>query len=95
LRRKEMEWENFIKDHKSLDNATLKVRTSDNVLDDEDYSIDIIGFCTGIIIWQHSIKDGVYPLPNMVGWDTIEFSRWIAEDWTGSHPENYNEYIII
>ena len=90
-----MEWKNTVENHKALDNATLKVRVSDNVLDDEDYSIDLIGFRTGVVIWQHNIKDGVYRLPNMVGWDTIEFTKWVKEKWSGSFPENYNEYIIV
>jgi len=88
-------WLNEIKSVGCLDDAVVRIRISDNVLDDEDWSSDLIVFRTGIVVAQTQYNDGCYRMPNMVGWDTMKFAEWLAEDYTGQHPENYHEYRII
>lgn len=90
-----MEWNTYIEELGTLANALLAVRISDNVLDDEDWRVDVIKFSKGKVVSQTTVYDGAYDVPNMVGWSLIDFKDWSSEDWTGSHPEIYNEHFIL
>ena len=79
----------------NIDNAVLEARISDNVLDDEDWGIQRITLRNGVVVEQQSVMEGCYEMPSMLGWNTTMLARWAAQDYTGSHPENYYELRLV
>ena len=90
-----MEWKSYVEDHSELSNAIIGVRVSDNVLENGDWQEDIITIVAGVVVNQNTYLKGCYGAPNMVGWDTAQINTWLKEDWSGSHPENYNEFCYM
>lgn len=72
----------------------LFIRISDNVLDQEDWTIGKIFFCGagengGTVIQCREVHKGIYALPDCVGWRLWDVWKWQRQNITGSHPENY------
>lgn len=72
-------------------NCTTRVRISDNVLEEEDWSVDEIVLRNNVVISQSPLCKGAYTIPNMMGWTVSKLIEWTQYDSTGSHPENYYE----
>jgi len=81
----------------------VKVRISDNVLDDEDWTVYELEFAvvkgrssTGapitrtMVVNQRLVNQGVYG-DDIVGRDLERLALWLSYDSTGSHPEQYHE----
>jgi hypothetical protein len=73
------------------DNCTVQVRISDNVLEEDDWSINELVIQDGVVVSQKNIYNSVHALPDMLGWTTNEVEEWTHYDPTGAHPENYYE----
>jgi len=69
----------------------LGVRITDNVLDDDDWGVDHIILRDGKVVKQCTSTEGVYRIPNMVGWEREQIVEWSKHDDTGRHPEQYHE----
>jgi hypothetical protein len=68
------------------------IRISDNVFDLSMWTIGRIAFGPhGRVATQELIHDGVYGLPNCIGWTLAELVEWQNFDPTGQHPETYCE----
>jgi len=76
-------------------NCKAWVRTSDNVLDDEDWGIEELTISNGKVIHVKEIKKGRYANEPMLGWTCLDLIQWSSFDCTGQHPESYNEIHII
>jgi len=86
------EFETFVKNIPN--NCVVRVRIADNVLDDEDWTINEIIINGGVCVSQRLVQSGVYVIPNMVNWTTQDIVEWSSWDSTGSPVENYNEVSI-
>lgn len=84
----------------NMDGVVLRLRISDNVLDEKDWSVHEITFGSGNVITKvKELKSGAYgfiddPKPDIypsVGWTRARLKKWLEYDSTGSHPENYHE----
>ncbi len=73
------------------DSCVVGVRIADDVLDVEDWGIDELTIKDKVVISQKSISNGVYTMPDMVGWDINRLIEWSCYDSTGRHPGQYNE----
>lgn len=73
--------------------SILYVRTSDNVLEDEDYPVRLIVIEENKVKQVVTLNDGVYGTWGMPseGWSLREVMDWSAYDNTGHHPECYHE----
>ena len=74
----------------------IKVRISDNILDDKDWSIYELEFNdkggTPVVAKIRTLHDGgVYGCTVKEGMTAKELSKWSHLDTTGSHPETYHE----
>jgi hypothetical protein len=55
---------------------------------------DII-VANGLVVEQHyNPKQAYGPVPVMVGWSIDQLQKWIDQDYTGYHPENYYEMFV-
>jgi hypothetical protein len=74
----------------------IRARISDNVLDEEDWSVWKLVFAAGRVRRADEEHKGVYDQP-MAGFEgmTIQaLSKWTEHDDTGFHLENYYELEI-
>ena len=71
-------------------NGEIYARVSDNVLDDDDYTVYELNIRSSIVIGQTIVHEGCYPY-DFIGMTTLQLTDWSARDETGSHPENYYE----
>jgi len=92
-----MDWKGYITAAQmlSLKNSLLVVRTADNVLDVENWRIDILQIKDGVVVKQTSVHEGCYLLVDMKGWGLAELQDWLFQDNTGQHPEVYHEMAIV
>lgn len=75
--------------------VTLRVRISDNVLEEKAWPVEEVTISRGAIVAQRSIERGhAYAFPEMVGWTTAALIEWLNYDSTGEHPEVYNEALF-
>jgi len=72
-------------------NTTILVRVADNVLEQEDWGIDMLTIQYGVVVSQESLFKGVYEIPNMVGWTTEKVCEWTSYHDPSSHPQNFYE----
>jgi hypothetical protein len=70
-------------------------RISDNVLETEDWSVDVIHIEGGVVVAQYNVYNKTYTLPDMVKWTTKELYEWVNHDDTGSFPENSHEIRVV
>lgn len=76
------------------DNCVVRVRVADNVLDDEDWTINELIINGGLVVSQRQVRPGAYTIPEMTNWTTQDIVEWSSYDSTGSPVENYNEVSI-
>jgi hypothetical protein len=75
-------------------NYVVQVRISDDVLDEEDWGVDELTIKNGVVVSQKKLSNGVYTIPDMVGWTTDKLIEWTQHcNAIGSHPEQYYEII--
>jgi len=67
------------------------IRISDNVLEKEDWPVNLLIIRDGLVVKEEEICPGAYRFEYMEGWTTHELCLWSQYDSTGSHPENYHE----
>jgi hypothetical protein len=91
-------WTNFVRyvdvGHK-IDGCFL-IRISDDVLDEENWTIDGIVVEKGKVERQTNVFPGCYTLPNMIGWSMGEVVEWTCNQGSMStHPHNTNDIMKI
>lgn len=74
--------------------VVMRIRMSDNVLEDDDWPVRDILVRAGRIVSVQDIHHGVYSFSShapTIGWDMEQLCEWLAHDPTGRHPEQWNE----
>lgn len=74
----------------------VDARISDNVLDEQEWTIVRLRFVDGVVADRSVVRSGIYSEDSLpaVG-DSVELvALWSAYDGTGGHPENYYELRI-
>ena len=86
-------WIHFPKPEEVPSHGTLYIRTSDNVLEEEDYGVAKLELEKGIIISFEILKEGVHDLDHLRSRlnNKRDILKWAHFDSTGDHPEMYNE----
>lgn len=73
----------------------IEARVSDNVLDDDDYTVVRLTIEGGVVVKREEVVDGVYDLNRVsalsVGATVAQIEAWTRYDSTGHHPETYHE----
>ena len=88
-------WQSFLESEDLPQNFIAHVRIADNVLDEEDWTIDEIIVVNGAVFEQKRMYRGVYDLENMVGWSKTAIAEWTRYDGTGNYPEEYHDIQIL
>lgn len=86
------EFESFVEGIQS--NCVVRVRIADNMLEAEDWGVAELIIEDDLVVSQRQIQEGVYQIPEMVGWNTQQLSEWSQWDDTGHPVENYHEIAI-
>jgi len=68
-------------------NGLVKVSITDNVLETEDWGIDILTLNDGKVVKQEVLRNGCYQIPRMWGWTVDQLVEWSQYDGTRNHPE--------
>ena len=94
-----MDWKSWISDNQPhLNNFTADIRISDEVLNDNDWPVHNITVQGGLVVKQEVVQEGVYTMPDMLGWTTRAVYAWVnsSEDASssGTFPNNFHEIII-
>lgn len=83
-------WQSFIKE--LLEYCTLQVRTTDDILDIENWGIEEIKMEKGIVTEQKTISKGAHKMPSMVEWTSQQVIKWTQyENSFGAYPQCFNE----
>lgn len=89
-------WENFVTWEDLVGAKLVAVRTSDNVLDEEDWSVHILEFHeNGVCVQQTVENKGVYKMDAFVGKRLNDLANWSNYDMTGSEGELSHDLCIL
>jgi hypothetical protein len=86
-----VEFHNFVSTEKIPSDGIVLIRVSDDVLDNEDWTVDYLLMRNGSVKEQVRVNFGVYNIPDMKGWTCGELSNWSRFENTGSHPQEFHD----
>ena len=72
--------------------GVFAVRVVDDVLDEDDWTVDLLEVSEGIVIKQTTFLQGIYIIPDMIGWNTSQIEEWSRyESPIGIHPQEWHQ----
>lgn len=90
------EWKYSVLQKELVEAAVVAVRTSDNVLDEEDWPIHVLKFNEkGICIQQIMENKGVYKFDDFVGKNLNELYEWFDYDMDSSWGDLSHDLCVL
>lgn len=92
-----MQFRNFLEMSDVLGAKLLEVRVADNVLDDEDYTVEVFAVENGRLRYVGVAHEGSYVSvkEDLDGRTLEEFLIWTQYDRPAAYPENYHEARVV
>ena len=92
----EREWTPFITQKELNGAAVVAIRTSDNVLDEEDWPVHILKFSeNGICTRQIVENKGVYTMNNFVDQNLHKLVEWSNSSPTGPYDKTFYDLCVL
>ena len=91
------EWKCFVTQEELVGIKIVAIRTSDNILDEEDWPVHILEFHENGVCAQQTVENkGIYKMDGFVGKNLSDLVEWSNYDSMGAHYEvSYDLCILI
>ena len=92
----ERKWKCFVTQEELVGAKVIAIRTSDNVLEEEDWPVHILKFHeNGVCAEQIVENKGVYKMDDFAGKNRNDLVEWSNCNSTGSHDETSYDLCIL